>query len=109
MIEEKSPTLKETHLDKSPIAITGFDAITDCRLPKGRKTLICGSAGSGKILMAMEFLVKGTNSIFIGYKLLTTPNNGTSKDHRIIAALGLKTRVPDNNCDEGCRCEKLRA
>jgi len=98
MIEEKSPTLKETYLDKSPIAITGFDDITDCRLPKGRKTLICGSAGSGKTLMAMELLFKGTNSIFIGDKLLTTPNHGTStsKDHRIIAALELKARVLDN-------------
>jgi hypothetical protein len=35
MIEEQRTTLKETHLEKSPIGITGFDAITDGRLPKG--------------------------------------------------------------------------
>ena len=29
------------------------------RLPKGRVTLVCGSAGSGKSLLAMEFLVHG--------------------------------------------------
>jgi hypothetical protein len=40
MIEEKSTTLKEKHLEKSLIGITGFDDITDCGLPKGRKTLI---------------------------------------------------------------------
>ncbi len=31
------------------------------------------------------------------------------ENHRLMAALGLKTRMPDNNCDEGCCCEKLRA
>ena len=59
MIEEKNPTLKEKHLEKSPIGITGFDDITDCGLPKGHTTLVYGSAGSGKTLMAMEFMVKG--------------------------------------------------
>ena len=28
-------------------------------LPRGRPTLICGSAGSGKTLFAMEFLMRG--------------------------------------------------
>jgi len=28
-------------------------------LPKGRPTLVCGSAGCGKTLLAMEFLVRG--------------------------------------------------
>ena len=28
-------------------------------LPRGRPTLICGSAGCGKTLLAMEFLVRG--------------------------------------------------
>jgi len=29
IIEERNPTLKEKHLEKSPIGITGFDDITD--------------------------------------------------------------------------------
>ena len=28
-------------------------------LPRGRPSLVCGSAGSGKTLLAMEFLVRG--------------------------------------------------
>ena len=59
MIEETSTTLKEKILEKSPTGINGLDDITDGGLPKGRPTLVCGSAGSGKTLMAMEFLVKG--------------------------------------------------
>ncbi|MDL5503135.1 MAG: ATPase domain-containing protein, partial [Candidatus Methanoperedens sp.] len=35
------------------------DEITDGGLPKGRPTLVCGSAGCGKTLLAMEFLVRG--------------------------------------------------
>lgn len=62
MVEEESPTLKETHLEKSPIGIEGFDDITDGGLPKGRTTLVYGSAGSGKTLMAMEFLVRGAQN-----------------------------------------------
>lgn len=44
---------------KAPSGIEGLDEITEGGLPKGRPTLICGSAGCGKTLMAMEFLIKG--------------------------------------------------
>jgi circadian clock protein KaiC len=46
-------------LAKSLTGIEGLDEITQGGLPKGRPTLICGSAGCGKTLMAMEFLVNG--------------------------------------------------
>lgn len=46
-------------LPKSPTGIEGLDEITEGGLPKGRPSLICGSAGCGKTLMAMEFLVNG--------------------------------------------------
>jgi circadian clock protein KaiC len=39
--------------------IQGLDEITDGGLPQGRPTLICGSAGCGKTLMGIEFLVRG--------------------------------------------------
>jgi circadian clock protein KaiC len=73
MIEENGLILGETHLEKSPIGITGFDEITDGGLPKGCTTLIYGSAGSGKTLMAMEFLVKGAQKydepgVFIAFE-----------------------------------------
>lgn len=46
-------------LPKSPTGIQGLDEITDGGLPQGRPTLVCGSAGCGKTLLAMEFLVHG--------------------------------------------------
>ena len=46
-------------LAKSPSGINGLDEITNGGLPKGRPTLICGAAGCGKTLFAMEFIVKG--------------------------------------------------
>ena len=46
-------------LQKTPTGIQGFDEITVGGLPQGRPTLLVGSAGCGKTLMAMEFLVRG--------------------------------------------------
>ncbi len=46
-------------LRKSPTGIRGLDEITGGGLPAGRPTLICGGAGCGKTLLAMEFLVRG--------------------------------------------------
>lgn len=46
-------------LQKELTGIPGFDEITLGGLPAGRPTLICGSAGAGKTLFAMEFLVRG--------------------------------------------------
>src|SRR5271170_2536088 len=46
-------------LPKAPTGIQGLDEITRGGFPRGRPTLICGSAGAGKTLLAMEFLVRG--------------------------------------------------
>jgi circadian clock protein KaiC len=46
-------------LAKTPTGIEGLDEITGGGLPRGRPTLVCGSAGCGKTLLAMEFLVRG--------------------------------------------------
>jgi len=46
-------------LPKAPTGIQGLDELTGGGLPRGRPTLICGSAGCGKTLLAMEFLVRG--------------------------------------------------
>jgi circadian clock protein KaiC len=50
---------RQTALSKVPTGIRGLDEITQGGLPKGRPTLVCGSAGCGKTLFAMEFLVRG--------------------------------------------------
>src|SRR6185295_10338459 len=49
----------KSSLPKSPTGIDGFDEITGGGLPTGRPTLVCGSAGCGKTLFAMEFLIHG--------------------------------------------------
>jgi circadian clock protein KaiC len=46
-------------LPKVPTGIAGLDEITGGGLPAGRPTLVCGSAGCGKTLLAMEFLARG--------------------------------------------------
>jgi len=48
-----------TPLPKTPTGIDGLDEVTGGGLPNGRTTLVCGSAGCGKTLLAMEFLVHG--------------------------------------------------
>jgi circadian clock protein KaiC len=46
-------------LPKSRTGISGLDEVTGGGLPRGRPTLVCGPAGCGKTLLAMEFLVHG--------------------------------------------------
>jgi len=60
-------------LAKCPTGIAGLDEITGGGLPKGRPTLLTGSAGCGKTLMALEFLVRGAtqfneSGVFIAFE-----------------------------------------
>jgi circadian clock protein KaiC len=60
-------------LSKSPTGIQGLDEITGGGFPTGRPTLICGNAGCGKTLLAMEFLVRGATvydepGVFISFE-----------------------------------------
>jgi circadian clock protein KaiC len=59
MAKKKDHPSIETSLSKARTGIAGLDEITEGGLPQGRPTLICGSAGCGKTLLAMEFLVRG--------------------------------------------------
>jgi circadian clock protein KaiC len=58
---------------KVPTGIVGFDQITGGGLPAGRASLICGGAGCGKTLFALEFLIRGAVShdqagVFIAFE-----------------------------------------
>jgi len=60
-------------LPKSATGIRGLDDITGGGIPRGRTTLVCGSAGSGKTMLAMEFLVRGAQQydepgVFISFE-----------------------------------------
>ncbi|GGB77455.1 circadian clock protein KaiC [Dyadobacter sediminis] len=54
---ESKPLLPS--LPKACTGIKGLDEITGGGLPQGRPTLVCGSAGCGKTVFSMEFLVHG--------------------------------------------------
>ena len=55
----KKSTAHHKQLQKCPTGIKGFDEITEGGLPKNRTTLVSGSAGSGKTLLGIDFLING--------------------------------------------------
>lgn len=55
----KRPIKSLPPLSKTPTGIEGLDEITGGGLPTGRCTLVCGSAGCGKTMLALEFLARG--------------------------------------------------
>jgi circadian clock protein KaiC len=59
MRKAKNATRSSRALPKALTGIQGLDEITNGGLPRGRPTLVSGSAGSGKTLFGLEFLVRG--------------------------------------------------
>src|SRR5687767_8036207 len=58
---------------KASTGITGFDEITGGGLPRGRTTLLVGGPGSGKTILALQFLVHGARhsaepGIFVAFE-----------------------------------------
>lgn len=54
-----SVTGRRPAVAKAPSGIGGLDVVTGGGLPRGRTTLVGGVAGSGKTLLALEFLIHG--------------------------------------------------
>jgi circadian clock protein KaiC len=46
-------------IERLPIGIPGFDLIAQGGLPRGRTTLVAGTAGSAKTVFAAQFLTEG--------------------------------------------------
>jgi circadian clock protein KaiC len=72
-MKKKEARFHRNILPKSPTSIQGLDEITGGGLPKSRPTLVCGGAGCGKTLFAMEFLVRGATQynepgVFISFE-----------------------------------------
>ncbi|MFZ2490857.1 MAG: circadian clock protein KaiC [Thermoanaerobaculia bacterium] len=58
---------------KAPSGIAGLDEITGGGLPRGRTTLLVGGSGSGKTILALQFLVHGAQhceepGIFVAFE-----------------------------------------
>ena len=62
----------ESLLEKTLTGIDGLDDITGGGLPQGRPTLVCGAAGCGKTIFAMEFIVHGAEmgepGVFVSFE-----------------------------------------
>ena len=59
-------------MEKLSTGMLGFDTVGFGGLPKGRSTLLAGTAGSAKTVFAMQFLVKGVelgeNGVFVTFE-----------------------------------------
>ena len=58
---------------KAPTGIAGFDEITGGGLPRGLTTLLVGGPGSGKTILALQFLMQGAQEckepgIFVAFE-----------------------------------------
>ncbi len=59
--------------NKAPTGVGGFDQITRGGLPRGQTPLLVGGPGSGKTIMALQFLVHGVRAckepgIFVAFE-----------------------------------------
>jgi circadian clock protein KaiC len=75
-MKSASPRLA-TSPTKAPTGITGFDEITRGGLPRARTTLLVGGPGSGKTIMALQFLAHGARNckepgIFVAFEETST-------------------------------------
>jgi len=75
MAVETQRTLSAS-LPKTRSGIRGLDEITLGGLPRGWPTLLCGGAGCGKTLLAMEFIVRGATEfgepgVFVAFEETT--------------------------------------
>lgn len=59
MKEAKARAAARASIPKARTGIQGLDEITGGGLPAGRPTLVCGTAGAGKTMLAAEFIVRG--------------------------------------------------
>ena len=92
MATVRKKTVKLEGLEKCTTGISGLDEITGGGLPKGRPTLVVGSAGSGKTLMSMEFLINGATKynepgVFVAFE---ETSDELSKN---VASLGFDVRA----------------
>lgn len=74
-------------LPKAATGIRGLDEITRGGLPRGRTTLLSGGAGTGKTLLALQFLVAGAREYGEPGVLLTFEES-TAKVSANVASLG---------------------
>ena len=88
---KKSTTSNGHGLHKCLTGITGFDEITEGGLPENGVTLISGSAGSGKTLFGVNFLINGAN-IYNESGIFLTFEETADELYKDVASLNLDLR-----------------
>ena len=73
----------------APLEFIRMIATARILFPQSRVRLSAGRTAMSEEMQALAFLA-GANSIFTGDKLLVTPNPGESRDHQLLAVLGMK-------------------
>lgn len=81
------PARPPTRLQRLPSGIPGFDQVTDGGLPAGGVTLVAGTAGSGKTVLAMQFLAAGIDT-YDEPAVFVTLAEAPDKLRRFVAELG---------------------
>jgi len=89
-VEAVPSRARGAELTKAATGIRGLDEITRGGLPRGRPTLICGGAGSGKTLMALTFLANGA-LLFDEPGVLMTFEENAEEIRSDVASLGFDT------------------
>ena len=75
-------------------------AVARITMPKARVRLSAGRQQMDEALQALCF-VAGANSIFLGDRLLTTPNPGQTHDDQLLARLGMRLTVDSQQSEVG--------
>jgi circadian clock protein KaiC len=86
-----APTPVQT-LPKTFTGIEGLDVITGGGLPTGRATLVCGGTGTGKTILAMEFLYRGATQFNEPGVLMTFEENSHDVAQNMLS-LGLNVQA----------------
>src|SRR5579862_5717332 len=77
---------------EDPLELIRMIATARILMPKSMVRLSAGRLALSEEAQALCFLA-GANSVFLGEKLLTTPNPGSDDDHRLFEKLGVKLRA----------------
>ena len=72
-MSEHASTMNGRGIAKQVTGIPGFDHLSDGGLPEGRTTLVCGTAGSAKTVLACQFLAaairdRGESGVFVTFE-----------------------------------------
>ncbi|MEO0325486.1 MAG: circadian clock protein KaiC [Myxococcota bacterium] len=74
-------------IERLEVGIDGFDIISEGGLPRGRTTLVAGSAGSGKTMFGLQFVVAGVRQ-YDEPGVVVTFEEAPEQMQRNVASLG---------------------